>query len=83
MDSYDRRSPAEHAVLDVGLVSAGYLVVESLYEDDGTTPHSPPGTGPTASDRPVCSPCRSSTDPRARLRDVDRAVARDAVPPVG
>lgn len=42
LDSYDRRAPLERAVFDVGLVTAGYLVVESLYEDYGTTPHSGP-----------------------------------------
>ena len=46
VDSYDRRSSVERAVVDVGLTSAGYLVVESLYEDYGTTPHSPPRDWP-------------------------------------
>ena len=40
VDSYDRRAPLERPLLDVGLTAAGYLVVESLYEDYGTTPHS-------------------------------------------
>jgi len=39
VDSYDRRAPVESHVVDVGLTTAGYLVVESLYEDYGTTPH--------------------------------------------
>jgi hypothetical protein len=42
VDSYDRRAPVEHALLDVGPTTAGYLVVESLYEDYGTTPHCGP-----------------------------------------
>jgi len=41
VDSYDRRQPFERALLDLGLRAAGYLVVESLYEDYGTTPHAP------------------------------------------
>jgi hypothetical protein len=41
VDSYDRRGPFEDAVVDLGLPTAGYLVVESLYEDYGTTPHGP------------------------------------------
>jgi hypothetical protein len=40
VDSYDRRDRFERVVTDVGLETAGYLVVESLYEDYGTTPHS-------------------------------------------
>ena len=39
VDSYDRREPVERLVTELGLQSAGYLVVESLYEDYGTTPH--------------------------------------------
>jgi hypothetical protein len=39
VDSYDRRQPLEKIVADIGLRYAGYLVVESLYEDYGTTPH--------------------------------------------
>ncbi len=42
VDSYDRRAPFEKPLFDVGLTVAGYLVVESLYEDYGTTPHSRP-----------------------------------------
>lgn len=42
VDSYDRRAPLEKQIFDVGLTVAGYLVVESLYEDYGTTRHSPP-----------------------------------------
>ena len=42
VDSYDRRAPLERRLLDVGLTAAGYLVVESLYEDYGTTAHSGP-----------------------------------------
>ena len=39
VDSYDRRHEVERLVTDVGLASAGYLVVESLFEDYGTTAH--------------------------------------------
>ena len=39
VDSYDRRQPVERAVVAPGLRGAAYLVVESLYEDCGTTPH--------------------------------------------
>ena len=63
VDSYDRRASFEKPLFDVGLVIAGYLVVESLYEDYGTTPHSRPGTGMTVSVPPGCSPCRSSIGP--------------------
>jgi hypothetical protein len=40
LDCYERRDGVEAAVGAIGLPSAGYLVVESLYEDYGTTPHS-------------------------------------------
>jgi hypothetical protein len=46
VDSYDRRHPLEQTVLALGLTTAGYLVVESLYEDYGTTPHAPPRDWP-------------------------------------
>jgi hypothetical protein len=46
LDSYDRRAPYDRAVADLNLRSAGYLVVESLYEDYGTTPHAAARTWP-------------------------------------
>jgi hypothetical protein len=46
VDSYDRRLPYEELITSVGLRQAGYLVVESLYEDYGTTPHGPRRTWP-------------------------------------
>jgi hypothetical protein len=46
VDSYDRRQPYEQVVVGLGLRAAGYLVVESLYEDYGTTPHGPARTWP-------------------------------------
>jgi hypothetical protein len=46
IDSYDRRQPFEKVIVGVGLRCAGYLVVESLYEDYGTTPHGPPRSWP-------------------------------------
>ncbi|HUI02307.1 MAG TPA: hypothetical protein VLZ77_02115 [Acidimicrobiales bacterium] len=42
VDSYDRRDPVDEVVGGIGLPSAGYLVVESLYEDYGTTAHAAP-----------------------------------------
>ncbi|HXQ75777.1 MAG TPA: hypothetical protein VN791_04720 [Acidimicrobiales bacterium] len=42
VDSYDRRHGVERAIAGLGVPYAGYLVVESLYEDYGTTPHGPP-----------------------------------------
>jgi hypothetical protein len=45
-DSYDRSQPLEKIVADLGFAYAGYLVVESLYEDYGTTPHAPVRTWP-------------------------------------
>ena len=39
VDSYDGRAAVDDAMSALGLAWAGYLVVESLYEDYGTTPH--------------------------------------------
>jgi len=39
LDCYERRDGAEAALADLGLRRASYLVVESLYDDYGTTPH--------------------------------------------
>jgi hypothetical protein len=39
IDSYDRRAGMDESLTELGLRWAGYLVVESLYEDYGTTPH--------------------------------------------
>jgi len=39
VDSYDQRDGVDEAVAALGLAWAAYLVVESLYEDYGTTPH--------------------------------------------
>ena len=41
VDSYDRRPGVDDAVAALDLRWAGYLVVESLFEDYGTTPHAP------------------------------------------
>jgi hypothetical protein len=46
LDSYDRRQPFEQVVAGLGLRHGGYLVVESLYEDYGTTPHGRTRTWP-------------------------------------
>ncbi len=39
LDNYERRGDAEAAVTELGLRTAAYLVVESLYDDYGTTAH--------------------------------------------
>jgi hypothetical protein len=46
VDSYDRRAPIEAAIAGVGPRHAGYLVLESLYDDYGTTEHGPPRDWP-------------------------------------
>jgi hypothetical protein len=46
LDSYERRAGVETAVTDLGLAWAGYLVVESLYDDYGTTPYASPRRWP-------------------------------------
>ncbi len=52
VDSYDRRQRIEHAIGGLQLRWAGYLVVESLYEDYGTTPHGPPRSWPDGTRSP-------------------------------
>jgi hypothetical protein len=42
LDCYERTDAMEKAIAELGLQSAGYLVVESLYDDYGTTPHALP-----------------------------------------
>ncbi len=39
LDCYERRCGIETSLARLGMRSAGYLVVESLYDDYGTTPH--------------------------------------------
>ncbi len=39
VDGYDRRGSLDEAISMLGMSYAGYLVVESLYDDYGTTPH--------------------------------------------
>jgi hypothetical protein len=46
LDSYERRGEVEAALADLGLRTAGYLVVESLYDDYGTTTHASPRDWP-------------------------------------
>jgi hypothetical protein len=41
LDSYDKRDTVEEALAPCGHRTAGYLVVESLYDDYGTTPYAP------------------------------------------
>ena len=52
LDCYERRSVLDAAVADLGLRSATYLVVESLYEDYGTTPHAGPRDWPDGARSP-------------------------------
>jgi len=42
VDCYERRHGVEVAMAELGLRSAGYLVVESVYDDYGTTAHAGP-----------------------------------------
>jgi hypothetical protein len=42
LDSYERRGEVEAAIAALGHRFAGYLVVETLYDDYGTTPYAPP-----------------------------------------
>ncbi|MGO9027685.1 MAG: hypothetical protein ACLQOZ_03510 [Acidimicrobiales bacterium] len=42
VDCYERRSGVDAAIGALGLRSAAYLVVESVYDDYGTTPHAAP-----------------------------------------
>lgn len=42
LDCYERREEVDGAVGALGLPTAAYLVVESLYEDYGSTPHAGP-----------------------------------------
>jgi hypothetical protein len=46
IDAYDRREPFERALATLGLRFAGYLVVESVYDDYGTTQWSGPRDWP-------------------------------------
>ena len=49
LDSYERRDEVEAALRELGrsgIRTAAYLVVESLYDDYGTTPHGPPRDWP-------------------------------------
>ena len=46
LDCYERRDEVEEAIAALGHRFAGYLVVESLYDDYGTTRHAPPRDWP-------------------------------------
>ena len=46
LDSYEHRARVEEAVSDLGLSWAAYLVVESLYDDYGTTEYAGPRDWP-------------------------------------
>lgn len=46
VDSYDRRGAIDDVVATCGLPVSSYLVLESLYDDYGTTPHAAPRSWP-------------------------------------
>jgi len=46
LDCYERTAEIDDALAALRLTTASYLVVESLYEDYGTTPHAPPRDWP-------------------------------------
>ena len=46
LDCYARTAEADAALAALGLTTASYLVVESLYDDYGTTPYAPPRDWP-------------------------------------
>jgi hypothetical protein len=46
LDCYERTAEIDDALAALGLPTASYLVVESLYEDYGTTPHAGPRDWP-------------------------------------
>jgi hypothetical protein len=52
LDCYERRAGVEGAVAELGLRWASYLVVESLYDDYGTTPYAAPRVWPDGSRSP-------------------------------
>jgi len=52
LDCYERRDGVEAALADLGLRRASYLVVESLYDDYGTTPYAPPRDWPDGTRSP-------------------------------
>ncbi len=52
LDCYERREGVESALAGLGLRMASYLVVESLYEDYGTTPHAGPRDWPDGARSP-------------------------------
>jgi hypothetical protein len=52
VNSYDQRREMDEAVTAVGLRWAAYLVIESLYEDYGTTPHARPRNWPDGTRSP-------------------------------
>ncbi len=46
LDCYERTTEADAALASLGLTTASYLVVESLYDDYGTTPYAAPRDWP-------------------------------------
>ena len=46
LDCYERTTGIDAALTDLGLATSSYLVVESLYDDYGTTPHASPRDWP-------------------------------------
>src|SRR5664280_2589386 len=53
LDSYERRGEVEAAIAELGHRFAGYLVVETLYDDYGTTRYAPPRDWEDGTQSPV------------------------------
>ncbi len=84
VDSYDRRAPLESQIVAIGLTFAGYLVVESLYEDYGTTPHARPRDWDDGERSPGVLTVSLIHRPEGLdYSDLDRALARHAVASFG
>ena len=58
-DCYERWAEAEAALAALGLTTASYLVVESLYDDYGTTPYAAPRDWPDGERSPGEVPFRA------------------------
>ena len=52
LDCYEHGAPVDEALDGLGLRRAAYLVVESLYDDYGTTPYAPPRDWPDGTPSP-------------------------------
>ena len=73
IDAYDRRAPFERALAELGRRFAGYLVVESVYDDYGTTEYAGPRRLARRRTLARCAHRRADPPPRgSRVRRVDR-----------